>query len=278
MTLPDGRRLIYAIPNYNTVHEEHEFSVARTNFASGTNCQLILPPAAGTSYQYDIDNTEHYHHIKKLSPYVTAYLLTAILGPDYIDADGTPGPSDGDFGYWVRFDYENEGDFPWRRPYYGARFIRGHDNGPDVLGHQRLGDKAFVTYGKREEWYLKEIHTQSHYAKFLTSTRSDGHAAPDLPGGITSNLASNMGPASRRLDSIELYVNDRTQPNTNPVPLKTAHFSYDYSLIKGAPGGAHSADGTTDAEESVDDVREQHARRVEPGRIRLRRKYCQQQS
>ena len=246
VTLPDGRRLIYAIPVYNTVHEEHEFSAARKDFIDGTNCSLVKPPTPtptpypqGDSYGYKVNGTEQYHHIKKLSPYVTSYLLTAVLGPDYIDADGVSGPSDGDFGYWVRFDYEKAQDFAWRRPFYGAKFIRGHDNGPSVSGTQRRNDKAFVTFGKREAWYLKEIHTQTHYAKFIISARSDGHAA----AGVTSNQASNLGAPSYRLDSIELYLKDRSVPVKKRKPLKTAHFLYDYSLMKGAPGTSTAQTG-----------------------------------
>ena len=38
-------------------------------------------------FKFGYDDAEKYLRIKKLTPYVTAYLLTAVVGPDYIDAD-----------------------------------------------------------------------------------------------------------------------------------------------------------------------------------------------
>src|SRR5207248_733444 len=90
-------------------------------------------------YQYQdssaVPTLENFLEIKAISPYPTSYLLTAIIGPDYIDAvsdmhGGTVGPSDGDYGYWVRFRYQRDSQlFKWRSPHLGASFVRGSENG-----------------------------------------------------------------------------------------------------------------------------------------------------
>lgn len=241
VTAPDGMRYVYAIPVYNTVHEEHEFSVARQNFQSGTQCEIVRPPAASQwEYDYKIVGTEQFRHIKKVSPYVITHLLTAVLGPDYIDADGIPGPSEGDFGYWARLDYDKRpGTFAWRRPYYGAQFVRGPDNGPFVAGQQRRSDKAFFSYGEREEWYLSAVHTRTHVARFYLAPREDNHAA----AGRVQNSPTAVGRASQRIDRIELFAKDTLRPELQWVPIQTVHFQFDNSLQRGAPGVASAAVG-----------------------------------
>jgi hypothetical protein len=235
VTAANGTRYVYAIPVYDIEHEEHEFSVARSGFASGARCALVTPPTASGGYEHRIAGTEQYRHVKKLSPYAVSYLLTAVLGPDYVDADSTPGPSDGDPGHWVRFDYQKLPDpLIWRRPLYGARFVRGNDNGPYVVGKQRLGDKGVFSYGKREEWYLKEIHTASHVARVRLAERADAHGAK----ARTTNAPLDVGRATWRLDRIELLAKDQTRPPSAWSPVQTAHLGFDTSLQAGAPGAA----------------------------------------
>lgn len=235
VTAPDGVRYVYAIPVYNVEHEEHELSVRRDAFASGTRCALALPPISGGAYDHRRAGTERYLHVKKLSPYAVTYLLTAVLGPDYVDADGIPGPSDGDTGYWVRFDYEKQaGLLAWRRPFYGVRFVRGNDNGPYVVGQQRRADKGVFSYGTREEWYLKEIHTASHVARVTLAARDDARAA----AGRATNGALATGRQTRRLDTIELLAKDSTRPASAWTSTQTVHFGFDHSLQRGAPGAA----------------------------------------
>src|SRR5262249_41700781 len=143
---------------------------------------------------------ENFLEIKAISPYPTSYLLTAIIGPDYIDAvsdidNGTIGPSDGDYGYWVRFRYQRDANlFKWRSPYLGASFVRGPENGQfiDINNSQRLHDKAYFTYGERESWYLSSIETATHKAYMCAKAdRVDaiGAAAPFQNTVPTSNFA-----------------------------------------------------------------------------------------
>ena len=244
VTSPGGTRSVYGIPVYAADHEEHEFSVKRDGFAPGARCALVLPPITGAgasrAYAYAVDGTEQYRHVKRLSPYPVAWLLTAVLGPDYVDADGRPGPTDGDTGYWVRFDYRKvPGLLGWRRPFYGASFVRGHDNGAYVLGKQRLADKGVYSYGRREEWYLSEIHTASHVARVRLAARTEGHGARES----ATNGPFDVGRATQRLDSIELLAKDRTRPASSWTATQTVHFAYDTSLQRGAPGATAAGVG-----------------------------------
>lgn len=230
-----GMRYVYAIPVYNMVHEEHRFSVKRENFVAGSQCQLMTPPTSGGEYQYKTDHTEQYRHVKKLSPYAVSWLLTAVIGPDYVDADGVPGPSEGDYGYWVRLDYDKKSaPFAWRRPFHGAEFIRGLDNGPYVVDAQRRGDKAFFSYGEREEWYLSRVESRTHVARFHLGARQDSFAAANR----VQTAATAPGRATQRLERVELFARDLKRPENQWRPLQTVRFQYDYSLQRGAPGAS----------------------------------------
>lgn len=244
VTTQQGLRYVYGTAVYNTVHEEHKFSVDRADRTSTSQCLLVDPPVAGSGtgnsvYDYKRSGTEKFLEIKKLPPYATSYLLDVVLGPDYVDADDVPGPSDGDYGYWVRFNYEKDAQpFKWRSPYLGARFVRGGDNGVYVVGTERRGDKGFVTYGEREAWHLASIETASHRALFCANATS----RPDAIGAASrsQHVAPDSGFArARRLDRIALYPKPSTAtcatPALNADAVVTANLEYDQSLARGAP-------------------------------------------
>jgi hypothetical protein len=99
ITAENGTRYIYGIAVYNTDYEEHKFSVDRKKLCPATGyCTIVSPPgptaeetALGAAYDYKVAGSEQLLEIKKLSPYPTSFLLTAIVGPDYVGTDGIPG-------------------------------------------------------------------------------------------------------------------------------------------------------------------------------------------
>ncbi len=114
ITGQNGTRYVYGMAVYNTHYEEHKFSADRSRCPKPAHasdpipyCTLIQPDPAtteeknafGAAYDYKVPGSEKLLEIKQLSAYPTSYLLTAVIGPDYIDSDGIPGPSDGDTGY-----------------------------------------------------------------------------------------------------------------------------------------------------------------------------------
>lgn len=252
VTATNGTRYAYGIAVYNTGYAEYKFSVDRKLCPAGP-CPIIKPPppttaaVAGAIYDYKVAGSEKLLEVKSLPAYPTSYLLTAILGTDYIDADGIPGPSDGDFGYWVRFNYVRDQDpqgkarpFAWRIPFVGASFVRGPDNGRFITGTERLGDKGFVTYGERESWYLDSIETSTHKA-FLCTSRT-----ARLDAGAAASAGQNTAPANPavkawRLDGVRLFSKTDLPAGAScnkGSPLIDARLEYDNSLAKGTPNAA----------------------------------------
>lgn len=217
---PDGNRYVYGIPVYNLAQKEVMFSKDDESVD-----QWNYPKTRG--YTIGEDNTtdndegsDHYFNSTELPPYVHSHLLTAIYSPDYVDLTGN-GPSEDDFGYYVKFNYSKvSGDYKWRIPYNQANTIPGHFSNEN-------DDKLTYTYGEKEIYYLNSIETKTHIAKFYLqeTERNDAFGATDENN--SSNTFAHGNP-SKALDRISLY--SKANPNT---PIKTAHFRYSYDLCKG---------------------------------------------
>jgi hypothetical protein len=188
----------------------------------------------GTNAALQVGTSDDFYEKNALPQYNHSYLLTSILGTDYVDADNIPGPSDGDYGYWVKFNYVKTADatnpYKWREPFVGANFIRG----------QRSVDndnKASFTYGEREQYYLATAETRTHVAKFILKERNDGRGADSRFQNDFVGNDANKTNRSYALDKIELYSKlDESKP------LQTVNFAYSNNLCpktvntKGATG------------------------------------------
>ncbi len=201
-----GARYVYGLPAYNKKHEEHSFSTPRKRIAFCENRVQDQDGINGNTYSH-YTGDEH-RNVKKLPPYVHSYLLSAVLGADYVDIDNN-GPSEKDLGYWVKFNYVKADDYAWRTPYKGANYIPGHISDGD-------DDKGFFMHGERENWYLASAETKTHIAKFSLSARED--AKGSLVGG---------GGVSYQIDKIDLFTKEEIKLDPqNPRPIKTVHFKY----------------------------------------------------
>jgi hypothetical protein len=131
---------------------------------------------------------------KYLYPY--AWNLTAIVGPDYIDYDDIPGPSDGDIGYWVKFKYIKAADnYRWRYPFIGLQHF------PNSI-HRIEDDRYAFSTGTKEIYYLAEVESASHISKYSYGKRYDGLDARDKSAGSGSNELTGLTPQGDK------YVND----------------------------------------------------------------------
>lgn len=102
------------------------------------------------------------------SPYATSWYLTSIKGPDYVDR-GPSGCDPGDWGYWVKFNYEKSGNLQlWRSPFRGF--------GPGTSSD----DMENFSLGFREVVYLVSVETNTHVALFRTSTAPDRIGTDDV--------------------------------------------------------------------------------------------------
>ena len=225
-----GMRYNYALPVYNRVHVEQQFSLAYNSnedfkpilekynklFPSDPNSQLPNHKAGGT---------EQYNSRTTISAYTTTHLLTNVLGHDYVDTDNN-GPSDEDHGYWAEFRYKKVHDnYKWRAPYCGVNKNLGY-----FTNLRMDDDKASYMYGERENYLLDTAYTSTHYAVFYTSERDDARGAGDeyqIKPDPNSNAGKIYGDDSYKLDSIKLF-----SKNQSELPIKTVHFEYDYELCK----------------------------------------------
>jgi hypothetical protein len=228
MLQADGMRYVYGLPAYNTSQLDATFSAENI---SGTWVPEVDVPSQNGQ---DIDaNGIHNEFLmqNELDPYVHSWLLTSVLSADYVDLTGD-GPSDDDYGYWVKFSYTKTSDeYQWRVPYENANYIEGNKS-------DATDDKGSVTFGKKQLYYVSSVETKTHIAIFTTSVRQDAVQAKDLiNGGILSPVSSITDDMKmRKLDKITLY--SKEDYNTSPsaaIPVKTVHFKYTYELCPDVP-------------------------------------------
>lgn len=231
----DGARYIYGLPVYNLKQYEVTFTCAPpSDPAKKFGPEIDL--TSDTQPDYKLANTEQYYSRTEIPAYAHSYLLTAILGADYVDVDNN-GPSDADHGYWVKFNYVKTADrYKWRAPFTGANYDRG-------LLTTEEDDKASYIYGEKEVWHLASAVTKTHIAYFHISPRPDGRDAGYEINGNSNNIGSNY---SYQLDEIALYSRAQANPRLGVdilTPIKKVHFEYDNSLCPGVENAAATGTG-----------------------------------
>ncbi|MCD6018565.1 MAG: hypothetical protein K0S53_1686 [Bacteroidetes bacterium] len=232
----DGARYVFGIAAYNTLQREATFSVGSTNPATASsnlsNNGTDEASKGLIGYASGVDNStgnglgiDNFFSRTTTPGYAHSYLLTSVLSPDYIDADATRGPSDGDFGSYTRFAYKKINNYKWRTPFEKASFTEG-------LKSDLQDDKANYIYGEKELWYLDSVITKNYVAVFHKSLREDAVGVKNENGGYSASDSEKM----MKLDSISLYSKSDLKINgTTALPIKRVHFEYDYSLCKGIP-------------------------------------------
>jgi len=232
-----GSRYIYGLPAYNyeqkeVVHSSNYNGRSTDGGIRGDGSHLSKVSDFNTN-ETDLKETEEYVNETTTPPYAYAYLLTSILGTDYIDVDYNDdegrGVSKNDLGYWVKFGYERvHQNYTWRSPYKGVNFSEG-------LRNTNMDDKASYASGKKDIFYIQKVETKSHIAIFYTSDREDGKSA-------IANSAGNIGTDKlKKLDRIALFTRAEYEKEDGiKKPIKEIHFDYKYELCKGTPNGAIS--------------------------------------
>lgn len=238
ITGKDGGRYVYGRPVYNIVQKDVEFAVD-INDSYDPNATVSGYPGL-IQYTPLTDNStgnkkgrDHYYSSSITPPYAYAFLLTAVVSPDYSDVDAVRGPSDGDLGNYTRFSYKQiSNPIEWRTPMVNvvnvARWNKGLTGDPK-------DDKASYVYGEKEACYLDTIVTRNYIAVFSTSVRQDAK-------GVTENGTISAGGSPMQLDSISLYEKKSFLLDNSIAPIKRVHFKYDYSLCHNTPNS--TAPGT----------------------------------
>ena len=219
-----GSRYIYGIPVYNKEQQEISFALESNNDSNATSGLIVYNPGTDDSDNNNNGFDNYYNNIIT-PPYAHSYLLTCVLSADYVDSDSIKGPSDGDLGTYTKFNYTKVIDnYQWRTPYSATTGVASFS---ENMHGSNEDDRANYVYGVKEVWYLHSIETRTHVAEFYLKDRQDGLDAAGQSGGVGSNRL-------KYLDKVVLYSKP-DKFNTNPEPIKTVHFEYDYSLCPGTP-------------------------------------------
>ena len=215
------------------------FDVSDTdNPTSKVDCEKGLvnyTPGIDNSPNNGKDGDQYFNRITTPS-YAHSYLLTSILSSDYQDIDSN-GPSDNDLGSYTKFSYLNKSKnvsgkkdtYKWRIPY--QQNMANYDEGLRSLNKDNKGN---YSYGEKEMLYIEKIETKTHVAIFTLSERKDGIGVLDENGGRDDN---NKSAKMWKLDKVSLYSKPEYLAHKddlqNAIPIKEAHFVYDYALCKG---------------------------------------------
>lgn len=251
VTSADGTRYVYGLPVYNKEQYEVTFNVGKINKDDFVDVDTENNQVGYSETQNGTGNTsgnDHYFNEVFTPAFASAFLLTEILSPDFVDITGN-GPSDDDLGNYVKYTYGSDADddgiyepnisnYKWRTPLsvedYAAYWEGMRSDASD--------DKANYTYGVKEIWYLDNIETKQYKAVCTLSPKNDGCEVGGKNGGVGSTEVL------MKLDKIQLYSKpeihrnliynidpEDAYPDYALIPLKTVHFVYDYSLCDDFP-------------------------------------------
>lgn len=219
----DGFLYVYGIPAYNTNQNEYSFATdEKDDDANGAKDGLV--PVRDTIVTNKKGEGRDKYFMKTNTPgYAHSFLLNCVLSPDYRDSDGIEGPSEGDIGNYVLFNYSRvSNSFDWRMPAQDgmAYFSEG-------MIDDDYDNKANFTEGKKELWYLHSIESKDDIALFYLEDRRDSK--------------SISGKTLKQLNRIAVYpkqeLRNYTSYGTHPTATKEVHFKYaeNNPLCKGFP-------------------------------------------
>ncbi len=241
VTEGNGKRYVYGVPVYNIKQKDFTFSV--NNSYSEIPDKVAVNQnlaSSGSVLLDDKSNRDGYVQITTTPAYAHSFLLSGILSPDYVDVTGN-GITEDDLGDAVKFNYSRIKDgsnyaHKWRTPLSlndSANFNAG-------LRSEVKDDKALISYGERESWYLQSIESKTMIAFFYVSDRLDGKGASGEHGGINSSET-----LVKKLDSIALFSKADLKKNklVKAKPIKTVHFRYSYLLCQNTPDNPSGSAG-----------------------------------
>jgi len=118
-----------------------------------------------------VNDNSNFFEQKKLRPYATHWLLTAVTGPDYFDKNNNGIIDKEDYGYWVEFEYGKWSDgFVWKGPKGNSFNTIKKRTGP---WNNTEDITSSYTWGRKQIYYLDKIKTRTHTALFIKDLRSD---------------------------------------------------------------------------------------------------------
>jgi len=237
-TTAEGMRYVFGLPAYINEQKDYQFTVVNgeecssnvnIDYTGNGNAKSIIyePNQTTGNTAQKLRQTNQYFKSTTTPAHPHAFLLTSVLGSDYVDSDGIAGVTPNDEGYHVNFGYKKVSDnYRWRAPYYGANYSEGYK-------YTIQDNQGNFTMGTKEIFYIYKAETKSHVAIFTISPRNDGRGAAWEIQNKNSIGAQNIitDNNSYKLDKIDLYTRDAYENiGRGGVPIKTVSFKYDYSL------------------------------------------------
>lgn len=147
ITVPDGKTYHFSLPVYHFEMVE----------------RAILNNSNG---EYDGNVNDK----RQVTPYATHWFLTAITGPDYLDANANNMADKGDYGSWVRLDHGKWTDaYVWRNP----ATPNGKNYNTNIQGKIENDDYGYYQFGRKQIYYLDKIVTRNNTAYFVKDLRFD---------------------------------------------------------------------------------------------------------
>jgi hypothetical protein len=247
VTESNGKRYVYGIPVYNTLQQDFTFSVDNSYSPFSPLPDTVSVTNSSELYHQspllaDNSSRDGYVQVTTTPPYAHSFLLSGILSPDYVDVTGN-GITEDDMGDAVKFNYTrikfgNDTVHRWRTPLSG-------DNSANFNSGSRSefkDDKAIISYGERESWYLSSVESKTMIALFYTSKKpNDGKGPKGIYGIINTNDT-----LLRKLDSIALFNKADLKKNglAKAKPVKTVHFGYGNELCQNTPDNISGVAGS----------------------------------
>lgn len=220
--MQDGRKYVYGIPVMNT----RQVDVTFNKTGNSTSQMSTYTPGTDNVPGNNPNGKEGYVEKQELPPYAHSFLLTGLLSPNYVDVKGD-GITEDDMGDAIKFNYSKMANpFKWRTPAgtNSATFSEG-------LKTDNNDDKSHYIYGEREMWYLYTIESKNMVARFyVKNDRRDSKSVTGEEGTLDNNWGA------QRLYKIALFTKaDLLKNGAAARPIKTVHFTYDYSLCANVP-------------------------------------------
>lgn len=224
----------YGLPNYSLSSSDVSFSIANVGGRTYDDSRGEVSYFSGDAGTANSLGKAQMFDKTTVPAYASSYMLTSIVGPDYIDVSSN-GPTLDDIGSYHKFDYvKYYGDntpYKWRFPVSG---------GPDASNPKAILNKGYLSldsddiatysYSEREVYYPLSIRGKNYIAVFTLEDRKDAY------GVISENGFLNENMPLKCLDKITLYsLSDYSTNGNNAVKLQVVDFDYDYSLCLQAP-------------------------------------------
>ncbi len=229
-----GMRYVYGIPVYSLGQTDYTFSVKEIADSNNLVNFFDQEPTIYSPHLASFSSMDGYVQSQQIPSYASSFLLTGLLSPDFVDVTGN-GITEDDLGTAVKFNYALSGQtHRWRTPRNNQRQRTAFFN--EGLKTEHKDNKATITYGEREVWYLNAIESKSMIAIFRTEERDDAKGVNGpLDGTVNANEQAN-----KKLSRIDLYTKAAIKAKGiyQARPLKSVFFVYDYSLCKGTPDNA----------------------------------------